>query len=182
MEKRTIITMLIIIAAIILFNISISGSLAYMKRVDEKENNFTIGTINPEIIETNIIEDNIKENVQIKNNGNYPIYIRVANVFYFTNNDGQIIKDIPVIDVDYSINFSSSSNWLQNTDGYYYYKLMLEPEEITDIFIEECFEINKMDDRKVMMVIVVGAIQGSPERAVKETWGVNLVNNVITTG
>lgn len=168
---------LLLIISIVLTSLFVIGTVAYIFIISSQKNKFILGTVPTEIIETYDEDNNIRENVSIKNVGNTPIYIRVANTYYFVNDDEQIIKDIPEKDVDYLINFSSSNNWILSSDGYYYYKLKINPGDKTDVLIENCSEINKKDNKTFMMDLTVQSIQAIPSRAVKEAWGISVEDN-----
>ena len=169
----------LIILLILLVTSLVVGTVAYYFVLNSKSNIFTEGTIKLEIIENFNSENNIKENVLIKNTGNSPIYIRVAILYLFENNDGQIIEDIPIKDTDYTINFSSSNNWVLNSDGYYYYKYPIEPGSNTDILIDNCKQIKEYDDKSFIVDVLAQAIQTNPNKAVKEAWNINVEDNKI---
>lgn len=173
---------IIIIVAItfIVINLFVIGTISYLNKINTKENEFILGTIEPQILQDYDEENNIKENIKIKNIGNSPIYVRVTILYYFKNSDEQIIKDKPVVDSDYSVIFSSSENWVKASDGYYYYKLALKPEDETDNLIDKCIDLNNNLNKKFRIDVIVQAIQTSPTSAVEEAWGLNVVDNKIS--
>ena len=169
-----------IVALLVLFSdFLVVGTISYYKKIETKTNSFIIGTVIPKVIETFDTDNNKKENIHIYNDGNFPIYIRVIPVYYFKNNNGELIDDVPVVDNDYSIIFSSSANWIKGNDGYYYYKTLLEPGKKTDNLIEECLEINSSDEKTFFIDVVAQAIQALPTKAVEEAWGITIIDNVI---
>lgn len=179
MNKIIIKYSLMYLVLFLLVSLTIQGTIAYLKLIHSKENEVVLGTVIPEIVENIDSETEIRENIRIKNIGNSPIYIRVSLIYYFENEKGVIIKDEPVIDNDYNIVFSDSKNWIKSIEGYYYYKLMLNPGELTDNLIDKLEEINKLDTNKFKMDIAVQAIQANPNRAIIQAWNVLIEDNEI---
>ena len=170
---------IVIIAACLLF-ISISVTYAFLTKLNSKPNTFELGNVVPEIKETFVTGNKIKEDVYIKNNGNIDVYVRVALVFSFEDENGNILSDEPILDEDYTIDFSSSTNWILGDDGYYYYKEKIGPSSFTDILIDSCRSIKNYDDKVFNLEIVTQAIQADPKRAVEEAWGVTITNDSLT--
>ena len=174
-KKKTIIILLIAIIVTI-----IAGTIAYHMVLNSRKNTFEQGFIKTEIIENFNSGNNIKENVLIKNTGNTPMYVRASILYLFENSDGQILDEKPVKDTDYTINFSSSSNWILSNDGYYYYKLPIEPGSNTDILIDNCKQIKEYDNKTFIVDIIVQGIQSNPSKAVIDAWGVDVKDDKIT--
>lgn len=173
---------IIIFVTIFLLLIStiVVSTIAYLNKINKKQNDFVIGTIVPQILQDYNEIDNSRENIRIKNVGNSPIYIRATILYYFQNSDGQIIDGVPVQNADYSLIFSSSENWVKGSDGYYYYKSIINPEEITDNLIDRCLDLNNDINKLFMVDVTVQAIQATPISAVKEAWNVNVVDKEIS--
>lgn len=74
---------------ILLLIVVISGTIAYSMRKSSVINQFVIGKVKPEIIETFNQEDKTKKDVYIKNSGNVPIYVRTT-VIILLNHHQQI--------------------------------------------------------------------------------------------
>lgn len=155
------------------------GTVSYFKRLETKSNSFILGTVDPKVVETFDSNNNIRENIYIHNDGNFSIYVRAIPIYYFKNNNKELIDSTPVVNVDYSINFSSSINWIKGSDGYYYYKKPIGPSEDTDNLVDKCLEINTNDENTFFLDVVVQAIQAFPSKAVEEAWNVNVVDNII---
>ena len=100
----------------------VTGSVAYLIEQNSLKNNFLIGEVKTEVIENFDKNNKIKQDVKIKNIGNVPIYIRAKIVFSWKDKQGNILEGIPEENIDYSIKFSETSNWMKSNDGYYYYK------------------------------------------------------------
>lgn len=173
--KKVIFITLILIILIT----SVSLTVSYLKRRSATSNKFTAGTTTHEIIEDFDAENKLKSNVKIKNTGNVSQYVRVSIIFTWQDSDDNIIDEIPVEDEDYSLTLSSSSNWIRGSDSYYYYKVPLEKEEVSDILIEECKQLKQYTNKILVVDVSAQSIQATPIKAVKEAWGVNIENENI---
>jgi len=179
MSKTIVKSSLLYLLLFLVVAIAVQGTIAHFKLIYSKKNEVILGTIIPEIVENNDLNNAIRENIRIKNIGNSPMYIRVSLIYYFENENGSIIKDEPLIDSDYTLEYSTSSNWIKSSEEYYYYKLILYPDEETDNLIETLEEIDKEDSKIFKMDMAVQAIQANPSRAVIEAWNVSIEDNKI---
>ena len=75
---------------------------------------------------------------------------------------------------EYNLVLSNSSNWIKIGD-YYYYKLMVKPNDVTDVLIN-IFSKNSED---IYLDITSQAIQANPSRAVIDAWGISVSNGEI---
>lgn len=166
----------------LLLLVLVVGTTAYLMSKDSISNTFVLGEINPEIMEVFSANNKTKEDVYIKNSGNVPTFVRTAVIIQWKDNEGKILYENPVKNTDYSISFSSSSNWIKSSDGYYYYKNPLQVNESTDILIEECIQLQEYIDKKLEVSIITQGIQAEPTNAVREAWNVNITNNTISIG
>ena len=107
-----------------------------------KKYTFQISSPNEvEIVVSDEVNQNVKSNLVIRNNGLMSVYVRVAIIGYWINSsDQQIVADWdPEVDGDF--NWGTSSNqewgtsgeyWRKGSDGFYYYmKLLNTGEEIS---------------------------------------------------
>lgn len=99
---------------------------AYMSDKDEQTNSFTIGINEIEIIEDYepVADpqpgDRIRKEVTVKNIGTVSCYVRI-----FAQCSNGMISDYLTFDFD-------TQHWTaKQSDGYYYYKYVLAPNEIT---------------------------------------------------
>ena len=157
----------------------VAGTVAYLIKQNSIKNQFVMGEVKTDVIESFDANNNIKQDVSIKNIGNVPCYIRATITISWKDKDGNILEGIPKENEDYSIKFSESSNWLKGNDGYYYYKTPVEPDNNTDILIKECEQIKEYGDKILEVSILNQAIQSEPSKAVIETWGVEIDNGTI---
>lgn len=177
-RKRKNIEITLMVIMLYALVVGYSTSLAFITRESSITNNFVIGTITPSIEED--FTNNIKRNVYISNVGNSPSYVRVAILYSFTDLDGKVLFDPPVVNTDYAVSFSNSSNWLSSTDGYYYYKYILDENDSTDILINEIRTLRTFADKKFNADILVESVQVSPDSAVREAWNVNVNNGILS--
>ena len=155
---------------IILLFCSVTGTIAYMIKQSSITNEFIMGEVKTQIIENFDSNNKTKKDVNIKNIGNVPAYIRATIVISWKDNEGKVLGEIPEENVDYSIKFSESSNWIKEEDGYYYYKKQIEPNESTEILIEECKQLKEYDNKILEVTIANQAIQAQPTKAMNEAW------------
>ncbi|MBQ6323624.1 MAG: hypothetical protein IJI22_02195 [Bacilli bacterium] len=167
---------LIIITSIVLLFAATMTTIAYLTKSSLAANEFEIGRVSNQIEEK--FQNNIKEDVKVKNTGNVPSYVRAAIIVSFKDENGVILYEKPVKDVDYELTLSTSSNWLYK-DGYYYYKLPVEANASTDILIKKCIELGTHTNKTLDVTIISQTIQANPEEAVEEAWNVNVENHNI---
>ena len=169
---------LIIILSILLL-ITVSTTIAFLSKKSTIDNNFILGTVSTQVDET--FENNVKEDVSIKNTGNVDSYIRAFILISYKDEDGVILTDTPILNTDYSMTISNSTNWIySNTDGFYYYKLPVEPNNNTDILIDECRKLQSHNGKILNVDIITESIQATPADAVEEAWGVSITNNELS--
>lgn len=130
-----------------------------------------------------------KSNVRIKNTGNVQSYIRAAVVVTWMSEDQSIVTSAkPVDDTDYVIIYAdetgATTNWEKGKDGYWYYKIPVDVDGVTENLIESCSLKNGVTPPKdfyLSVEIVASSIQSTPPNVVKEQWdsGVEDVNETI---
>lgn len=152
----------------------VSSSLAYLSRKTAVKNTFAVGNVQPEIIENFDPSAKTKSDVAVKNQGNVPVYIRAAITVYWQDVAGNILSEQPAESIDYTIELSSSQNWVQGADGYYYYKQRLAENASTDILLQSCRQIKPYADRTLVVDIAAQSIQANPPEAVTEAWDVTV--------
>ena len=188
---------LIAVLACVLAGAGIAGVVAWLTASGQVENSFEIGTVIPEINEDGPEDgtpfeegDSVKQNVDVTNKGNVPIYVRAQVNIYWQDANGNQLWDEPYIgematgiipdgtlsmgdDVYESIpTFELDSGaWIKGADGYYYWTLPLDPETTTGVLIDE-FTVTyaPKDGRKLVCDVSVQAIQAEPDDAVLEAW------------
>lgn len=162
---------IISIGLVLCLGIGAYMTISYLSSGSSLQNQFKIASVDPEVIET--FEDNVKSNVYVQNKGDIPVYIRAKIMIYYQDTNGYILGDeIPIMARDYTLIFANdlNVNWIQATDGFYYYKNKVNAEGQTAKLIESCKEMNPSDDRKLVVDIVAEAIQANPKDAVEDAW------------
>ena len=179
----------LLVSLLLVLGVAVGGTVAFLStRTDSKENTFTPSKVTCEVTET--FKNNVKSNVAVKNTGDTTAFIRAAiNVTWMKDAEAGTEYDaanqtvsakVPGKDTDYSIKLADNTNWIRGADGYYYYKLPVDPQVSTGVLIEECKLQNNAsvpDGYHLSVEIVASAIQSVPEAAVKAAWGENFSIN-----
>lgn len=176
----------LLVSLVLVLGVAVGGTVAFLStRTDSKENTFTPSKVTCEVTET--FNNNVKSNVAVKNTGDTTAFIRAAiNVTWMSNQDAAnqtVSAKVPVKDTDYSIQLADNTNWIRGADGYYYYKLPVDPQVSTGVLIEECKLQNNAsvpDGYHLSVEIVASAIQSAPETVVQSMWHVTVENGIIT--
>lgn len=164
--------LILVLALFLLAGVGIGTTFAYLtSKSNSVINEFTPGVVTTEVMEE--FDEEIKENVQIKNTGNIPAYIRAAVVINWVDVEGNILGIAPQSEVDYSIRFPEVSDWFI-LDGIYYFKDTVEPDQKTPILISS-IEPNVIKEGYTLIVEILGSgIQSMPVKAVEEVWPVTV--------
>lgn len=121
MKKRHMLAITALLAAVLA-----GGIAAYLQDRDNKVNLFNFASEQTEVVEKYEPPKKLTagvtfpKEVQVQNNGNIPVYVRVMAVF--TNED---------VDQYTSLDYNTSDWVYDRTDGYWYYKYALEPGSLT---------------------------------------------------
>lgn len=156
---------LLLIAVAALLVAAVGSTVAYLV-TDTKPvvNTFTPATVGTDV--TDKVDGNIKKNVEIKNNSNIPVYMRVAVVANWCNADGEVVAPWN----DYS-NLSIGSNWNRGSDdGYYYYNGTVAANTTVTLF-NSYTATGGPEGAHLEMDIISQVIQAEPTSAVEAAWG-----------
>lgn len=154
-----------LLALVLVLALAIGGTIAFLTlKTETKTNTFTPSQVTADVEED--VKDGIKSNVQVKNTGDTPAYIRVAVIANSVDEAGNIIGSA---DVSASL---CGSNWTAGSDGYYYYNGVVAPGALTDGNLLKS-DIN-LEGKQV--TILAEAIQAEPAKAVTEAWGMSFSN------
>ncbi len=126
-KRRSRKPIILLVSLMVLLNVSIFGTLAYLIDVSESiANTFTPSRVPNIVVEE--LDGNVKNNVRIQNDGNTDAFIRAAVVVTWVKRDGDgnlLTYGKKPVDVgddkDYVITFPTDSGWVKGSDGYYYY-------------------------------------------------------------
>lgn len=162
--KKYIVCVLIVIG----LSLTVYETISYLISDSSLNNQFTIASVTPEIKEVYDYK-NTKQNVQVTNNGDIPIYVRVKVMIYFKDANENIIGDKPIEGTDYNLSGKNTSEW-KEINGYYYYLSPLEVNGCTkNLFDEFMSNLGVDDDRTLVVDIACQSIQASSD-AIDYAW------------
>lgn len=167
-------------AAALICCLSVGLSLATMFNTTSWLNNiFVPGKVTPKIEEEfEQKTDVIKENVTIKNDGNFPAYVRAMVVYHWVSetDDTVVLSEDPVAGVDYTAE-AISSKWQLGADGYYYYESAVDGGASTEPIIKKVTLTpgKTPDGYRLSVDIVTSTIQSNPSDGVLNIWKVKEV-------
>lgn len=148
---------LLLCAALVLV-VSVGGTLAYITVQSERLNNaFTPGVVTSRVNASGHVRS-------VTNTGNVDAYIRAAvTVNWVEEGEGNTTYGLrPEADTDYSItiNTGDGGNWVAHTDGYYYYKHRVAPEDTTQPLVTDITTLSTAPEGYTLAVEVAAeAIQ-----------------------
>lgn len=175
-----------LVLALAVVGVAVGGVVAWLTASSDLTNTFEIGTVDPVVNEdgstpdTPFTEgDTVKQNVDVTNSGNIPIYVRAQVNIYWVDASGNQLWDAPVAGKDYKLTrtIPASNDWQQGTDGFYYWTSPLGPGATTSPLIEKIEQLttNTYDDgRHLVCDIAAQGIQADPADAVEEAWHVTV--------
>lgn len=152
---------------------SVLGTAAYMRAQSHVGNAFTVAELSVEVEET--FENNIKENVTVKNTGDVSAYLRAAVVVCWKDEDGNILSDTPILDTDYTMTMGSS--WTLGDDGYWYCTAPVAAKTTSPILIFRCEPTAVTADKHLCVDILAQGVQAEPSEAVNTLWGASVDKN-----
>lgn len=171
--KRSIKPFLIAFCVCILACAAVSGSLAWLISTPEPVvNTFTPGVVTIQVDEK--FNGTTKSDVRIKNTGDVPAYIRVALVPAWVDDEGNIAAKPASLKLDCDITWGDNFNqfWFEGTDGFYYCKTVIEPDESTPILIKSCTVKDGEHEYDFELQVIASAVQSLPTSTVGEVWPV----------
>lgn len=176
-EKNKIVS--IIVALFLFIGIATPITYAYLQdNTPGVTNTFTPGEVGTEVDEK--FENNIKSDVKIKNTKNVPAYIRAALIVNWVDTDGNYAAEAPVINTDYNMNINTT-DWFEK-DGYYYHRKPVDPDNSTSVLINSAKPISEKNGYKLSIEILGSGIQAMPEKVVKETWNIQVIDGQLGGG
>lgn len=159
-----------IISVVLILTMAVGGTIAFLSTKTDP----VVNTFNPSQV-TCSVEENFdgttKTNVNVKNTGDIPAFIRVKLVTYRTNDQGQHIGGTASLPA-----FTLGTGWVKCGD-YYYYTYPVAPEATPTDSLAERIELTEnytdVDGGHQSIDVIAEAIQAGPEAAVKAAWGDN---------
>lgn len=152
---------------------SVLGTAAYMRAQSHVGNAFTMAELSVEVEET--FENNIKENVTVKNTGDVPAYLRAAIVVCWKDNSGNILSDTPALGTDYTM--MMGEGWTKGSDGYWYCTAPVAAKAASPILIDKCEPTAATADKSLCVDILAQGVQAEPSEAVNTLWGASVDEN-----
>ena len=183
----------LLVSLLLVLGVAVGGTVAFLSTsTGSKVNTFTPSEVTCEVTET--FKNNVKSKVAVQNTGGTTAFIRAAiNVTWMKNEeagteynaaDQTVSAKVPLKGTDYSITLAENNNWIQGADGYYYYKLPVDPQGSTEVLIEDCKlqeSASVPDGYHLSVEIVASAIQSAPDSVVQDMWHVTVANGIITS-
>lgn len=111
------------VALVLLLTLAVGGSLAWLVSNDNVTNSMVPGEVPIQINET--VSNNVKSDVTVTNNGNIQAFIRVAIIANAVDEQGNVTTGQAP---QFSYN---TDKWQLLSDGYYYYKGIVQPNGTT---------------------------------------------------
>ena len=154
MNRRKSITLAILVVLLLTF--AVSGTIAYITtKTDPVENVFTPATVDTDIDEPGFTPGTStqKETIKVVNNGNIPVFVRVAIV-------GNWVLDGKIVD-SATISFKLGTDWVYNeADGYYYYTKAVPAGESTyDLLGSDITSATREDGAHLEVTVIHQSIQ-----------------------
>lgn len=161
---------ILLAAVIVLLAGAVGGTWAFLVAQSEPvQNNFTYAHVSCTIKEN--FDGTTKSDVQIKNTGDIPAYIRARIVVTWKDANGNVSSTVPVENTDYTIAFNTT-DWTQQEGDYWYCKTAVDAGGETPVLIIKCEKKgNAPKDYDLSVEILADAIQSEPASAVTEAWG-----------
>jgi hypothetical protein len=193
MKQGNAIRLSIIIVGAILIVASVSVTVAYIIiRSPEITNLFVPAKIDCQVLETETIIGDVvtKTSVQAKNTGNSDAYIRVRVVTYWEDSKGNpVARTSPTNEFGGDWKFNDADWFYDRPNQTFYHKAPVGANDVTAELLGSGFNGITLKPESVeqegnvtftyypVVEFIVEGIQGAPDTAVKESWGVTLDSN-----
>lgn len=172
----------VVLAALLVLVLGIVGTtLAWLTdKTTDLTNTFEYAKVSCEVLETVNEDQTQKSDVRIQNTGNTDAYIRVTYVVTIRDDNGNILYDAYETEKfqKYMENLESKISdprWQKGTDGYWYYRLPVAPNEETNKLFREMIRSAYIEINGTVadtyIEILASAVQAMPTKAVTEAWG-----------
>ena len=166
--RRTAKSSALIIALALILVLAVGGTVAYIFT----QTGPVINTFTPADAKITVDEqtsDNQKTSITVVNNSTgVPVYIRVALVANMIDEDGNVTGAASVP------NFTLGDNWIEGSDGYYYYTEPVPVGESTGNLLQSSMTL----DENMQVVVLADAIQAMPKQAVIDAWGQTIADQL----
>ena len=165
---RTAKSSALIIALALILVLAVGGTVAYIfTQTDPVINTFT--PTEAKITVDEETNSNQKTSITVVNNSTgVPVYIRVALVANMIDGAGNVTgaASVPT--------FTRGDNWIEGSDGYYYYTEPVPVGESTGNLLQSSMTL----DENMQVVVLADAIQAMPKQAVIDAWGQTIADQL----
>lgn len=163
--------LLLAVSLMLILGFAVGGTAAWLTASTlPVENQFTPTGVTCKVEED--FANNIKSGVKVENTGDIDAYVRVRLIGYRQNGTEQTIGGSAPV----NFTLPPGSNWVQYTDGYYYYTLPVAAGGFTAVLMEsytlEAYA--DADGGSQVLEVLAEAIQSQPAEAAGEAWGVTI--------
>lgn len=166
-----------IAAALVLLLASVGGVRAWlMAQTQPVENTLVPASVTCAVEEH--FENNLKQDVRIRNTGNIDAYIRATVVVTFVDDSGKVSAVAPREGVDYTLVWGT--DWQMGSDGFWYFPTAVSPDGLTSVLVDRASVLAAPEGFHLNIQILATAIQSEPEEAVRHAWGVTVTDGVVT--
>ena len=169
---------MMVLSVVLLLALAVGGTLAWLStKTTPVTNTFTPAEVTCKVEEDFNENTGVKTKVNVTNNGNIAVYIRVKLVTYRTNDASQHIGGTAELP-----KFNLGENWVKY-GKYYYYTLPVAPGKKPAANLADSMTLEKSykdaDGGKQALDVMAEAIQSEPEKAVGEAWSVTITPNSV---
>lgn len=179
--------------ALVFVSVSVMIFAKYFHSSDKMEDVYTPGYYDsPDISVSTVIDGNgfvKKSNIKVapSEDNEYPVFVRVAIVPLWVNDNGDVLGQPPEKNTDYSISYNQE-DWFLWTDGYYYCRQTVKGGSETPALVGETQNVSQIKaspnpEYSMQIEIFTETIQavGTTQRvgdtagvsAVLDAWGIN---------
>lgn len=167
-------TATLLVAIVLLLGVAVGTTVAYLiDKTTPIENKFEYAKTDVTVTED--FDGTTKQNVQVWNKSNIPVYIRATYVVNWVDKDGNIVTSVPT-EYDYQLNENPDSKWVEGKDGYFYYPTPVQPKDLTGGSLLTCTVTKQPANPEYTLnvEILATAIQSEPKGAVEAVWPVTV--------
>ena len=165
---RTAKSSALIIALALILVLAVGGTVAYIfTQTDPVINTFT--PTEAKITVDEETSNNQKTSITVVNNSTgVPVYIRVALIANMIDKDENVTgaASVPT--------FTPGDNWIEGSDGYYYYTKAVPVGGSTGNLLKSPMTLSE----NMQVVVLADAIQAMPKQAVIDAWGQTIADQL----
>lgn len=163
----------LILSLCLIFALAVGTTLALLKaNTDPVTNTFTAATSGTDIVEE--LDGSQKKSIKVENIGTATSYVRAKLVLNWVDDTtGNIVSGgtLPTVTLN-------ESDWFQGSDGIYYYKTPVAPQDSTTNLLKDPIkQENAPVGCHLEVTVLAESIQAAPSEAVTDSWGVGVDNN-----